>query len=101
MTDCDIMHSTPEKRKLLQDWNGVTKALGDPPFMPYAQSYGTVAFNASEGHETFVQLAQSYIYEGGDRHSICSHNAKVTLSQPILVSSSQCGTSRRRSMRAK
>lgn len=72
------MHSKPEKRQLVQDWNGITKALGDPPFVPYAQSYGTVAFDAPEDLEAFVQLAQSYIYEGTDRLCICSHNAKVT-----------------------
>lgn len=72
------MHSKPETRQLVQDWNGVTKALGDQPFMPHAQSYGTVVFDAPEGHESFVQLAQSYIYEGSDRLCICSHNAKVT-----------------------
>lgn len=77
MVDYHFVHRQPEKRQVVQDWNGITKALGDPPFMPQAQSYGTVTLDAPESLETFIQLAQSYIYEGADRLSICTHNAKV------------------------
>ncbi|KZT72008.1 hypothetical protein DAEQUDRAFT_686910 [Daedalea quercina L-15889] len=69
----------PENRQLLREWHNISKALGDPPFMPTAQTVGTIAFGDVHNLETFVQLAQKYIYEGSDRQAICAHNAKVSL----------------------
>ncbi|KAH9830000.1 uncharacterized protein C8Q71DRAFT_788214 [Rhodofomes roseus] len=69
----------PEKRQVAQEWHSVSKAKGDPPFMPTAQTCGTITLDAIDDLTAFVHLAQNLVYEGGDRRSICAHNAKVSL----------------------
>ncbi|KAF5384753.1 hypothetical protein D9757_006263 [Collybiopsis confluens] len=53
------------------------KTIGDPAFQNTSQTVGTFTGLESDDLQTFIQLARSYVIEGGDRLHICTTNAQL------------------------
>ena len=55
-----------------------SKALGDPPAQITTQSMATFVHGFSAtALETFMTLAERYVFEGRDRTDICAYNSGV------------------------
>ncbi|KAL4244097.1 GATOR2 complex protein WDR24 [Abortiporus biennis] len=71
---------SPERRHTILERKGKVKALGDRSQYPTTQTIGMVSsVGLMDNVDTFAKLAQGYIFEGGERTSICVHNAEVAL----------------------
>ncbi|THH21492.1 hypothetical protein EW146_g117 [Bondarzewia mesenterica] len=68
----------PAKKQSLTEGKNKPKALGDGPYKPMTQFFGTYGFDQPSGDlEAFEGTATGYIYEGATKSAICGTNAEV------------------------
>ncbi|TRM56232.1 hypothetical protein BD626DRAFT_441257 [Schizophyllum amplum] len=80
VTDCPNPWEVPyddvsPERQILRP-----KIIGEPPFRPKTQSLATCVPTTQHAElDVFVALARDYAFEGGDKQTLCLHNAQAAL----------------------